>query len=700
MPRPDAKPVQVLIVDDSPTDRFAFRRHLTRGTDDPCEVTEATTGQAARAQVMQSIPDCVLLDFDLPDCNGLTLVRDLVAAHGTHAFGIVMLTSATNIEVAVEALRCGAHDFLPKNAASVIALRRAVDNAVEKAAIQRELEAQRKVLAEKNRELEVHVKRLESEAAERQRAEAALRKSEQQLRLVADHAVVMLAHCDRDGRYKFVNRAYADRFGLTPQEVIGQHARDIVGGAAYASIQGHVEKVLLGHQVEFEVEVDYALMGRRWVHVVYAPERQADGKVIGFVGVLTDTTQRKRVEQDLEAARDEALAASRAKDDFLAALSHELRTPLNPVLLLASEAAENPDLPREVRAIFEVIRKNVDLEARLIDDLLNLTGISRGKLALDRLNVDVNAIVKDAIANVRADVEQKHISLHYRFSAPRHVVSGDAVRLQQVFWNLLKNAVKFTHPGGGITITTMNPPGSDELQIAIADTGIGMTPEELSRIFEAFSQGEHAGDGGSHRFGGLGLGLAISRMLVESHAGRIQAYSKGRDHGSVFTVRLPLAVISEDEPTTRRQAPRRLASVIRQHEPSSIRILLVEDHEATRTALAQLLARRQYQVTAVGTAGAALAAAREERFDLLISDIGLPDSSGHELMVQLSQHAPVRGIALTGYGMEHDISRSREAGFQAHLTKPIRLEMLERAIAEALSEPTAHGDAKNSEAME
>ncbi|MGV3663965.1 MAG: response regulator [Prosthecobacter sp.] len=678
------QPVRVLIVDDSPTDRMAFKRHLIRGTPDPCEVAETSTAREAMEHLAQHPVDCVLLDFDLPDSDGLKLVRSIVATHGTHAFGIVMLTSATNVEVAVQALHCGAHDFLQKSAADAIALRRAVDNAVEKVQFQCQIEEQRQALAEKNRDLEVNVRRLEAEAAERRRVGKLLRESEQQLRLVTDHAAVLLAHCDSDGRYKFVNRPYARRFGLEPRHIVGRHITEVLGAEAYAAVETFLQAALAGHQVEFEVQVPYDTMGPRWMNVVYAPEILPNGTVIGVVGVMTDTTQRKNGEKDLEKARDEAVAASQAKDDFLAALSHELRTPLNPVLLLASSAAEDERFPPEVRAIFETIHKNVDLEARLIDDLLNITRISRGKLALERKAVDAHSVIKDAIANVSADVAQKHLSLRTRFSAKRQVLDGDAVRLQQVFWNVLKNAVKFTAEGGEITIATSNPPGAEDLEITVTDTGIGMTREELARVFDAFTQGEHAGGGGSHRFGGLGLGLAISRMLVQSHAGQIQADSPGPGLGSIFTIRLPLAAQPEEWPTQRGMALRP-AGASRPNKAENTRILLVEDHEATRAALQQLLSRRRYQVTAVGTGAEAIAVAKEEGFDLLISDIGLPDCSGYDLMEALSKDKPVKGIALTGYGMERDISRSRNAGFQAHLTKPIRMESLEKAIAETLA---------------
>jgi signal transduction histidine kinase len=234
----------------------------------------------------------------------------------------------------------------------------------------------------------------------------------------------------------------------------------------------------------------------------------------------------------MERARDEALAASRAKDDFLAALSHELRTPLNPVLLLASEAVKNPHLPPEVRMDFDTIAKNVALEARLIDDLLDLTRMTRGHLVLHPYPVDIHAALQDAVATVQAELKQKQLQLSLSLEAELHTVRGDATRLLQVFWNILKNAVKFTPEGGKISVTTRACAASGILEVEIADTGIGMSPEEIDRIFNAFSQGDHAINGDVHRFGGVGLGLAISRVLVELHQGQINASSAGRGHGA------------------------------------------------------------------------------------------------------------------------------------------------------------------------
>ena len=414
------------------------------------------------------------------------------------------------------------------------------------------------------------------------------------------------------------------------------------------------------------------------------PNKDASGNVIGASKIGRDITQQKKAERELERAHKEAVAASRAKDDFLAALSHELRTPLNPVLLLASDSAENPELPAEIRAQFATIRNNVELEARLIDDLLDITRITHGKLLISMDWVDVHAVLKAAIAMVQSEFDQKQITLALRLSEEQAVTKGDAVRLQQVFWNVLKNAVKFNSQGGRITVETAVFAEGEKITVKITDTGIGLTVDEITHIFESFAQGDHAGSGGSHRFGGLGLGLAISRMLVELHSGVIHAASVGRDQGATFTIELPCAPVGkiDDNPAP----PEQLATdnpKVALKEKTGRRILLVEDHEPTRTALARLLARRDYKVTAATSVEEARAFARQEKFDLVVSDIGLPDGNGYTLMTELRDNFGLKGIALTGYGTEQDVSRAQNSGFVAHLTKPVRIEALEKALDNA-----------------
>jgi PAS domain S-box-containing protein len=517
------------------------------------------------------------------------------------------------------------------------------------------------------------------------RIEQAIRESERQLRLVTDHAPIFLAHCDSQHRFKFVNRTYAERYGRSVKDILGRHVSELTGAEAYATFRKHMDDCLAGRRVEFEQEIPYASLGRRWVHVIYEPERTAAGEVVGLVAVIVDITARKQVEIELEKARDDAIAASRAKDDFFAALSHELRTPLSPVLLMASDAANNPALPREIREDFETIRSNISLEARLIDDLLDLTRITRGKLLLEKHPLDIHAVLKDALGNLRAEFAGKRLELELAPGEPPRVL-GDAVRLQQVLWNLLKNAAKFTDEDGLIRVRTLLPAGANQLVIEINDNGIGLSAGELKHIFEPFAQGEHATHQGAHRFGGLGLGLAISRNLVEMHQGKLHAHSPGRDQGATFVIELPLAPaagsVSPVPPAG--TDPAAADPAISRH-----RVLLVEDHASTRAAVQKLLSRRGLDVAVAGSVGEALDLAAGRKFDFVISDVGLPDGDGYQLFTELRQRLPgVHGIAMSGYGMEDDLQRSRAAGFSAHLVKPVSIAALEKALADLPKPPS------------
>jgi len=373
-----------------------------------------------------------------------------------------------------------------------------------------------------------------------QRSVDALRESEQRFRNLADHAPVLIWLADPCGRAVWVNQQWLGFTGRTLEAERGMGWWERVHPDDRAAIQQALDGAL-GQQAEFQFE--YRLQRQdgtyRWMLNRGLPWRDAAGKITGLIGSAIDVSDRKQAEQAIAEARDRALAASRAKDNFLAALSHELRTPLTPVLLLATEEAANPRLAPDVRADFEMIAKNVALEARLIDDLLDLTRITRGKLVLERRRADAHAVLQDALANVSPDFAAKSIELEVELSAPEHHLLADTVRLQQVFWNVLKNAAKFTPEKGRVNVET-SVVDRDRLLVRVVDSGLGMTGAELGRIFDAFAQGDHAGTPALHRFGGLGLGLAISQRLIELHGGTICAKSAGRDLGSTLEIELPL----------------------------------------------------------------------------------------------------------------------------------------------------------------
>jgi signal transduction histidine kinase/ActR/RegA family two-component response regulator len=373
--------------------------------------------------------------------------------------------------------------------------------------------------------------------------------------------------------------------------------------------------------------------------------------------------------------RQELIDANAAKDQFLAQLSHELRNPLTPVITMVGELeAGIPDTASNRQAL-EVIRRNVELEARLIDDLLDVTRIAKGKLQLSFEVVCVPEILHRAYEICREDIAKKKLEVEFQLRAKYAHAQGDPARLQQVFWNLIKNSVKFTPDKGHITIETLNPTPS-EIEIRISDTGIGIEQEKIDKIFNAFEQGQTSI---TRRFGGLGLGLTISKAMVDAHGGKIRVESPGKDQGSTFGITLktvPKPVSTSDGVDGGTVAPVRK----KRGKPTGHRVLVVDDHHDTCLGMKMMLERRGYQITLAHSAEQALEKARTENFDLLISDIGLPDRSGYELMRELGTSKGLRGIALSGFGMEHDVSKARQAGFSEHLTKPINFDRLEEVI--------------------
>ena len=386
-------------------------------------------------------------------------------------------------------------------------------------------------------------------------------------------------------------------------------------------------------------------------------------------------------------ARAEAEAANRAKDQFLAALSHELRTPLTPVLAIASGLAADDRIPPGPRRQLDVIRRNVELEARLIDDLLDLTRITRGKLDLRLEVTDVRKVVEHTIEIAcEREIAAGRLRVVTGLGPEDHRLWADPSRLTQVLWNLLSNAVKFTPAGGTITVRSRCEP--DRLALQVSDTGIGIDPEVMPYIFDAFEQGRTRGP---RRTGGLGLGLAISKAIAGMHGGTLSAASEGHGHGATFTLVLPrgrdLPAISEAP-----AEPVKPAAIENpKSEIQNLRLLLVEDHADTAEAMAELLRLLGHQVTVAGDMASALAAgealAGGGSLDLLISDLGLPDGSGLDVMRAISRFG-IPGIALSGYGMEEDVRRSHEAGFSRHLTKPVGLPALESAISQLLRQDT------------
>jgi len=463
----------------------------------------------------------------------------------------------------------------------------------------------------------------------------------------------------------------ADRlYGYTEVEMLGQPLGILIPPDRREEETEIFERICRGERIEPFDSVRVSKSGRLVdVSLTISPILDGLGRIIGVSKIARDIGKWKRLEQELRAAKEEAEDANRAKDQFLAVLSHELRTPLTPVLATISYVEAMPDLPELLREEIVSIRRNVEIEARLIDDLLDATRIRRGKFQLDREPLDIHASLRAALAVCQGEVDAKGLEVAMAFRAREHHVSADPARMQQAFWNLNKNAIKFTPAQGRVQILTSND-RKGELIVQVVDSGIGIEPRFLPRIFNAFEQGDLS----SQEQGGLGLGLTIARMLIELQDGHLTAASEGPSRGSTFTVTLPTIRPTVEPPTSR--------IVLSDPSKGRSRILLVEDNPDTLRSVARLLRLHGFSVEVASSVREALEATTLNRFDLLVCDIGLPDGSGRDVMRYARDRFGLKGIAFSGYGSDEDVHESLEAGFDHHLIKPVRIDRLIELIQE------------------
>jgi PAS domain S-box-containing protein len=478
-----------------------------------------------------------------------------------------------------------------------------------------------------------------------------------------EHAPCAFLSFKDDGSVLAVNATLLDLLGYTREEVVGQHLQQLLSGGGRIFYQTHLFPLL---KMRGEAEEIYVSLrskkGEDVPVLINARRTERDGAPVNDCVILR-IRERARFEEELLKARNAAQKANNAKDDFLAALSHELRNPLNPVLMLSTAMEMDPTLPEDAREQIGIIRRNAELEARLIDDLLDLTRITHRKLKLVQATADLHVLLSQTEEIVKSDGQGKRIPVHFHKEATEHHILADGARIQQVFWNIVKNAIKFTPAGGEVRVVTSNDtPG--RITVKVTDTGIGIDPEVLPHIFDAFEQGRVS----TQQFGGLGLGLAIARAIVQMHGGSIRAESEGKGLGATFVVELATC------PAPAAGEPLRSLAA---NAKNKLRLLLVEDHDSTREVLARILRRFDHEVHAVGTGAEAIGLADTEGpFDVLISDLGLPDQTGFELMQTLKAKHDLPGVALSGYGMDDDVRRAKEAGFVAHMVKPISIDGL------------------------
>jgi PAS domain S-box-containing protein len=513
-----------------------------------------------------------------------------------------------------------------------------------------------------------------------QEREAKLKESQDRLRLATEAADIgTFDFFPSTGQLQFSERS-RELFGIPPEVEV---TYDTYLAGVHPEDRHIVHETVLrvqqpGSKGRFDIE--YRTIGladgkERWVAERGRAVLNASGEVTRFIGTMLDITDAKNAEILLERAKNEAEEANRTKDRFLAMLSHELRTPLTPVLMTIASLRREPDLSDAVRRDLEVLQRNVELEALLIDDLLDLTRIAHGKLELHSDAVNVHSTIEHALGISAGDLTGKKIRLTQRLEAREHHCWADPARLQQVFWNLIKNSAKFTPEGGRLEISTRNNE-AHQIVIEITDNGIGIDPHLMPRIFDAFEQG---GARITSKYGGLGLGLAISKRVVDLHHGSITARSAGPGQGATFVVTLNAMETSMLEGPV----------LFLESEPAAVRntqILFVEDHKDTARVLDRILANAGYEVSHADTLAKARDLAAGRRFDLVISDLGLPDGSGLDLMRHLRETQGLTGIALSGFGSDDDVAASIAAGFAEHVIKPVDWERLRNAI-ERLTPP-------------
>jgi len=518
--------------------------------------------------------------------------------------------------------------------------------------------------------------------------------SEEQLRKVLEEQAYLAAIVessddaiiskDLNGVVRSVNAAAERMFGYSAAELVGRPIRLIIPADRQAEEDGIIAKLRRGERVDHFQTIRRTKDGRLIdVSLTVSPVRDTSGRVVGASKIARDITEQKRAaaerERLLEAervARGEAERANRVKDDFVAMVSHELRTPLNAILGWTQLMTRGRNDPALVQRGIDVVARNTRLQAQLISDLLDISRIGAGKLQLDPRSVDLRAIVGQSLETIEEEARSKGVAIESTLEDAGSLVSGDPARLQQICWNLLSNAVKFTPRGGRVRMRlTFDGPWA---LVEVADTGVGIRPEFLPHVFDRFQQADRSI---TRQFGGLGLGLSIVKHLVELHGGAVEAASDGEGKGATFRVTLPvLSDVSEQE--RRREPADSVDAGVALH---SIRLLVVEDEADTLEFLRRLLTTHGATVLTAATAGEALSLVRDQPPDLMISDIGLPEMDGYDLIQSVRrQPSPGRdipAIALTAYARSEDRTRALRAGYQAHIAKPVEPNELLAMIA-------------------
>ncbi|MDB5335093.1 MAG: sensor hybrid histidine kinase, partial [Planctomycetaceae bacterium] len=634
---PKAPKSRVILADDNADMREYVRRMLAPSY----EVIAVVDGEQALQAALAQVPDLVLTDIMMPNLDGIGLLKALRAEPRTASVPVVLLSARAGEEARVEGLEAGADDYLIKPFSA--------------------------------RELLARIGGTLALSKLRQEASETLRESEERFRLMADNAPMMVGMTEPDGSCSFLSKSWYEFTGTKTTQGMGWgwlnsvHPDDRAAARAnFLAASSRFEPCDLEFRVR-RSDGEY-----RWALAALAPRFSADGRFMGYIGSAIDITDRKHFEDILT-------EADRRKDEFLATLAHELRNPLAPLrngLHILRLANDDREVLSETR---EMMDRQLQQMIRLIDDLLDVSRISRGKIELRREVTDLKVAVLNAAETSRPLIEQAGHELKIELQPEPVLVYGDVTRLSQAFSNLLNNAAKFTRPGGKIRLRVERDNG--HVVISVADSGIGIPAHLQSSIFEMFMQVDQSLE---KIQGGLGVGLTIVKRLVEMHDGTVDVHSEGQDQGSTFTVRLPIAGPQQGEHPVTTNDDKSIAAENRQ------RVLVVDDNKDSAQTLAMMLKIMGNDVRTAHDGLEAIEKAQEYLPNVILLDLGMPKLNGYDVCRRIREQAwgaKMDIIALTGWGQAEDRQRTKEAGFDHHLVKPVDVARLKELLDEAAAQP-------------
>ncbi|HAZ46316.1 MAG TPA: hybrid sensor histidine kinase/response regulator [Cyanobacteria bacterium UBA11369] len=677
--------LKFLLLEDSPLDAELIRATLTeRGID--CELIQVKTRLEFQTAIKKGGFDLILADYALPDFDGITALG--IAQNICPDIPFIFVTATLGEEVAIETLKNGATDYVLKQrlARLVPSVLRALREAEERRA--------------------------------RKQAEAELHRREQEFRALAENSPDLIARFDTGLRHLYVNPAIERAIKIPNEAIAGKTAAELgFPEEVYVPLLERLKDAIATKEECF-FEFEYPSPdGIRYFDVRIVPEFATDGSVQSLLSISRDITQHKLSQQALEASEaqlrkqtEKLEQANRIKDDFLAVLSHELRSPLNAILGWAKLLRTRQFDQATVTKAIETIERNAKLQTQLIEDLLDISRIIRGKLTLEPQPTSLVTAIAASIDTLRLAAEAKSIDLQFLINGEKKlgtgdwglsklpntkfIVNGDASRLQQIVWNLLSNAIKFTPAGGRVEIelstvtnyqlpiTNYQLPITNYAQITIKDTGKGISGDFLPYVFETFRQADASI---TRQYGGLGLGLAIVRHLVELHGGTVSVESPGEGQGTTFTVQLPLLASKENKVEKGDNEDKEDKG---EFPLAGKRVLVVDDEPDTQEFLVFTLEQYGATTCAVASVASALEVIPSFQPDLLLSDIGMPNEDGYNLIRKVrnlaDKIATLPAVALTAYARSEDRIRALEAGFQTHVAKPIEPEELVTVVTNLL----------------